>query len=67
MQPTNLIEAVRNDNIRMVQEFIANDTDVNARYDNNRTALMYAAIYNKTEIAKALIAAGADVKWRIIR
>lgn len=40
---------------------IKSGADVNAKNENGRTALMYAAWNNVTDVAKVLIDAGADV------
>ena len=43
---------------------ISKGVDVNAKDNASFTALIYASIYNQTEIANMLINAGADVKYK---
>ena len=45
-----------------VKALIEAGADVNAKDDEGKTALIYAAIYNHTpEVAKALVEAGAEI------
>ena len=53
--------------IKEIQEAINEGADVNARGDYNyggRTALIDAAIFNKLEVAKLLIASGANINLK---
>ena len=46
----------------VIQALIVAGADVNVRYENGRTALMFAARSNPNpEVTQVLIAAGADV------
>jgi uncharacterized protein len=52
------------ESLRSVSLLLERGAKVNARDDRGRTPLMIAAGLNHTEIARALIAAGADVSLR---
>ena len=54
-------DAVRTGNIEAVKQHIAAGTDVNAKDQNGKTPLHYAAWKGHKEIAELLIANGADV------
>ncbi|MGZ9074640.1 MAG: ankyrin repeat domain-containing protein, partial [Burkholderiaceae bacterium] len=51
----------------VVTLLLANKVDPNAVYDNNLTALMWAAGFGKTDTVRALLAAGANPKLKDIR
>lgn len=59
-----LFEAVKDNDVVKVRKLINEESDVNARMYNGRTALMIAAENNSAEIAKLLIDASADVDAR---
>ena len=58
-----LIQALKNGNLRAVQTALANGADVNAKLitSTGTTALMLAAQDGHTEIVKLLLEKGADV------
>ncbi len=64
MKKRELSEAIKKNNIDKVKKLINAGVDVNAKYDDAITALHYASIYNRPEIAKKLINAGADINAR---
>lgn len=53
--------AISKGDIDTVKQIIAYGIDVNDTTNRGMTPLMYAAIYNQTEIAKLLIEKGADL------
>ena len=53
-------------NKEQAQALVDLGADINAKYSNNRTALMAAAFYGNTDAAKAFIEAGADLKAKDI-
>jgi ankyrin repeat protein len=55
-----LVEAVRNQDQQQVRTLLNQHADVNARYGDGSTALLWAAHWNATDIASLLIRAGAD-------
>lgn len=61
LDPTALIDAVKNDNIDLVRKLIAQGVDVNIKQSDGRTPLMFAAGIGNIDCAKELIAKGADV------
>jgi ankyrin repeat protein len=60
----DLIQAVRDDDMVGVNTLIAQGADVNARYEDDRTALMIAAWYGYIEIIYLLNQAGAELDAR---
>ena len=56
-----IFEAIREGNLEKVKELIESGADVNAKDNSGETALMWAAWYDRAEIAKILIDNGADV------
>jgi ankyrin repeat protein len=56
-----LIGAIRRDHKEIVEVLIANKADTNAREDDGRTALHYAAMKGREEIVKLLINGNADI------
>jgi ankyrin repeat protein len=60
MTDLRLIEAAARGDLAEVQRWLRQGTNVNARNANGRTALTAAALGNHLEVARALIAAGAD-------
>jgi ankyrin repeat protein len=56
-----IIGAAAGGDIEAVKEFLAADTDVNAKGMTGWTPLHHAAVHGHKEIAELLIAAGADV------
>lgn len=57
----SLIDAAKNGNIVKVKELISRGADVNAKTNQNATALIYASLNGHTETVKELIAKGADL------
>lgn len=57
-------ETIKNNDVVEIEKVIKNGADVNARYTDNMTVLMYAANYNSLEVARLLIEKGADVNAR---
>ena len=55
-----LIEAVENNNIDKLKEFINNKVDINYQTEKGDTALILASYYGNIEIVKLLIKAGAN-------
>ena len=53
--------AVMEGDLEVVQLWINNSVDVNVRNDEGKTLLHKAVIFNQTEIARALLDAGADM------
>ncbi len=53
-------------NKEQAQALVDLGADINAKYANNRTALMAAAFYGNTDAAKAFIEVGADLKAKDI-
>ena len=56
----DLIDYVKLGNLTKVQELIAQNVDLNIQDEYGYTALIWAACYNKPEIVKLLVEAGAD-------
>jgi ankyrin repeat protein len=56
-----LISAVKNGDLKNVETFIAAGVGLEARDNENMTALMWAAVKGYSEIARILIDAGADI------
>ena len=56
-----LCMAISKGDIATVKQIIAYGVDVNDSTNRGLTPLMYAAIYNQTEIAKLLLEKGADL------
>lgn len=56
-----LCMAISKGDIATVKQIIAYGVDVNDSTNRGMTPLMYAAIYNQTEIAKLLLEKGADL------
>ena len=61
MSKNCIFEAIREGNLEKVKELIESGADVNAKDNSGETALMWAAWYDRAEIAKILIDNGADV------
>ena len=60
----NLIKFAEEGDLAGVQEYLEKGTNINAKDDDGRTALMLALIFEHLEIAKCLVEnsfAGADV------
>lgn len=53
--------AARENNINKVIELLNCNVDVNAKYEGNITVLMMAAFFDSIDVAKDLIARGADI------
>ena len=51
----------KNGDVAQVRKLIDAGADVNAKYDDGSTALMWAASHRHADIAKMLLDAGADV------
>ena len=62
LAPPPLIEATLAGEVETVRSLLQNGTDPNLVYHTN-TALTYAARDGFTDIARVLIAAGADINW----
>lgn len=60
-KPSELVKAVQSNKFAELQRLLASDIDVNEFHFESQTALMAAALYERTEFVKALIEAGADV------
>ena len=58
---TELLAAVRDDDVRLVKMLLASDADPNARDEIGATALMHAAAFSSTDTMRALLEGGADV------
>lgn len=58
---SDIIRAVRKNNIKQVRELIQQGYDINKPDSNGDTALILAAYEGKNEILKLLLEAGADV------
>lgn len=56
-----LQQAIQENNITVIKEFIADGKDLNIQDDENWTALMLASQEGRTKIVKQMIKAGADV------
>lgn len=56
-----LCMAISKGDIATVKQIIAYGIDLNGSTSRGMTPLMYAAIYNQTEIAKLLLEKGADL------
>lgn len=61
---TDLVDAAKSGDMAAVQSALAAGADVNATNERGATPLMMAAAYGHAEIAKKLIAAGADLEKR---
>jgi ankyrin repeat protein len=61
LDPTALIDAVKNDNIDLVRKLITQGVDVNIKQNDGGTPLMFAAGIGNIDCTKELIAHGADV------
>ncbi len=59
-QPTSLIDAVRENNIKEVRSFIQHGADVNAYDDDSDNVLINAAIYASADCMKLLLKKKAD-------
>ena len=59
--PTGLVDAASRGDAAEVRALLDDGADVNERRDDGRTALTAAALGDHVEVARVLIAAGADV------
>jgi len=57
---TPLIYVVRTGNIDSVKSYLSGDIDINAQDSEGETALYWASLHGKTEIAQLLLQAGAQ-------
>lgn len=58
----NIFDAIREGSLEEVQNCASvEDADINIKNNNGNTALMYAVIYDRMEIAKFLCKVGADI------
>lgn len=57
---TPLMAAVMSGNLAIVQKLLTKNPNLNQVDSQGKTALIYASYLNNTEVAKSLIAAGAD-------
>ena len=57
----NIFEATQSGNIERVTELLNEGVDVDSRYENGSTPLMFAAQNNRLDVAKFLIKKGADI------
>lgn len=60
MENKNLINAVKQENITLVEEILGADTDINVKDETGCTALMIASENGYTEIVRKLILLGAN-------
>ena len=60
LRDARFIHAARDGDVRLLTQMIDSGADVNAIYASGWTALMTAALYDRHEVASALIARGAD-------
>jgi ankyrin repeat protein len=56
-----LFQAIRNNDLSLIQYHLGNGADVNSRGYRDTTPLMYAAAFGTVEAMKVLVDAGADV------
>ncbi|PRX32606.1 ankyrin repeat protein [Orenia metallireducens] len=59
-----LIEAIENNNLRLIKELLDMRIDLNYRDNNNRTPLIYAVKFDNLELVDRLIELGADLNLR---
>lgn len=57
----NIIQTVRSNDLHKIKKLIAQNVDINIRDEYGYTALIWACSYGYTDIAKALMDAGADL------
>jgi ankyrin repeat protein len=62
--PEEFIDICQTGTIREIQAAIKAGADVNGKYNNGRTALMFAAENNNPEVTSLLLKAGADADAR---
>ena len=62
--PPDLLDAARKGNLKRVQKLLDSGADVNQRDKTGFTALHWAAMTNKQEVAKLLIEKKADINAR---
>ncbi|MDB2414645.1 ankyrin repeat domain-containing protein [Rickettsiales bacterium] len=56
-----MIYAINDENIEVIEWLIKKNIDVNHRYEDNFTAIMFAALARKIDTVKFLFYAGADI------
>jgi uncharacterized protein len=62
LRDARFFHAARDGDVRLLMQMIDSGADVNATYAGGWTALMTAALYDRHEVASALIARGADAR-----
>ena len=62
--PPALLDAARKGDLKQIQKLLDSGKDINQRDKTGFTALHWAAMTNKIEVAKFLIKKGADVNIR---
>lgn len=60
MENNNLIDAVKQQDLKLVVEILKSDVDLDSTTENGYSALMIAAENGDTKIARKLLLAGAD-------
>jgi ankyrin repeat protein len=59
---TELFKAIEIENLETIKKYIEQDGDLEAKNTYDATALMLASFYNRPEIVKILLEAGADIE-----
>jgi ankyrin repeat protein len=62
--PPDLLDAARKGDMKKVQKLLASGADINQRDKTGFTALHWAAMTNKIEVAQFLIKKGTDINIR---